>query len=244
MTQWTIPKKPRRNYKKGMPSVTTVLKTLGWNRDALMGWANKIGREGLKIHEARDPKADVGSLAHHLCECFLGDINHQATQEWHEATEEHQRLALCALDQFKTWWAWQRTQGWEIEECEIAMESRANKFCGTADLILRDPDGAYIIADIKTGSPHPEAAIQMAAYASLYHEETARHITEGLLLHIPTDGRPLTAHHITKQEIDAGEAIFFQLLDIERHRTLFKELGERMKDATPSVAAKPEGSPF
>ena len=84
--KWTIPKKTRRKYLDAngnkLPSVTEILGGLGWNREVLMGWANKIGRQGQTIAEVRNPKADAGTLAHHLIECELTNVPWKETQEF------------------------------------------------------------------------------------------------------------------------------------------------------------------
>lgn len=243
---WKIPKKPRRKYidndGEKMPSVTEVLDALGWNKSALMGWANKIGRGGQTIAQVRNPKADAGSLAHHLIECSLTGVSWADTQEWHEALPEIQEKAAAAFQGWQNWWAVEEAKGWKIIECEIAMQSKHRGFAGTCDLLLRDDEGKYWVADIKTGSPHSEAAIQMAGYAALLSETRDIHCQQGMIIHVPTDGRPVTAHHITYAEMDDAMVMWGHLLEIHYLKEVFTRMAKRIEAATPKLE-EPKG-PF
>lgn len=63
---------------KRLPGVTTVIGgNLGWNKDALMGWANREGLEGRNIRDrfnTASKAADIGTLAHEMIEA---DIHHR-----------------------------------------------------------------------------------------------------------------------------------------------------------------------
>jgi len=239
MTDWTIPKKPRRTYAGKVASVTQIIGGLGWNREGLMRWANKVGREqGLTVSQARDPKADAGTLAHHLCECFLLDIDYQQTQDWCEALPETQDAARQALNGFRDWWGGKRADGWTLHAVEHVLTGVG--VAGTADLFLRDPDGQYVVADIKTGSPHPEACIQLAAYASMFEHAVYR----GIILHVPTDGRPVTEHHVCGDEFRAADELWHLLRDIHEHKKMFSGIGKRMRDATPAPVEQQQKDPF
>jgi len=65
--------KPHQHYilesGQEVPGVTTALGVL--NKGALIGWANKIGLQGIKVHEYVDDLADVGTCAHYLVQCHL-----------------------------------------------------------------------------------------------------------------------------------------------------------------------------
>lgn len=240
---WTIPKKTRRKYigpdGKKLPSVTEILGGLGWNREVLMGWANKIGREGRTIHEVRNPKADAGTLAHHLIECDLTNICWEETQEWHEADADLQDKARQALEAWQTFWRGREADGWEVVDAEVAMQDDDAGFAGTCDLFLRDPNNELVVADIKTGSPHAEAIIQMAAYGILYEERPKY----AILLHVPTDGRRVTAHFASEDTLRQAEEIWENLLNISKYKKNWADIGKKMRDDTPALEEK-KGSPF
>lgn len=241
--KWTIPKKTRRKYLDAngnkLPSVTEILGGLGWNREVLMGWANKIGRQGQTIAEVRNPKADAGTLAHHLIECELTNVPWKETQEFCEAPEDLQVKAMQALEAWNEWWKGREADGWEVVDAEIAMQDDDAGFAGTCDLMLRDPSGELIVADIKTGSPHAEAIIQMAAYGILYDESPKY----ALLIHVPTDGRPVTCHFASDDTLRQAEEIWENLLNISKHKKDWAAIGKKMYENTPKLEEKKE-SPF
>lgn len=245
---WTIPKKPRRKYYgrdgEKLPSVTEILGGLGWNREVLMGWANKIGRQGQTIHEVRNPKADAGSLAHHLIECDLTNVPYEETEEYCTADGNMQTLARWSLESWRNWWYGRRNEGWEVVEAELPMQDDDAGYAGTVDLILRDPCGELVVADIKTGSPHAEAVIQMAGYADLYEATRGETPHFGLLLHVPTDGRHLTPHTIPRSLLVAGHEVFAQLLFISRHKKAFADFGKVLRENTPAVKPVEGKHPF
>ena len=241
---WSIPKKTRRKYldSKGekLPSVTEILGGLGWNREVLMGWANKIGRQGQTIAEVRNPKADAGTLAHHLIECELTNVPWKETQEFCEAPEDLQVKAMQALEAWSEWWKGREADGWEVVDAEIAMQDDDAGFAGTCDLMLRDPSGELIVADIKTGSPHAEAIIQMAAYGILY-SETPKY---ALLIHVPTDGRPVTCHFASDDTLRQAEEIWENLLSISKYKKAWAAIGKKMYADTPKLEEPKKASPF
>lgn len=247
--QWKIPKKEKRRYIDAdgnkLPSVTEILDALGWNKGALMGWANKIGRGGQTINQVRGPKADAGSLGHHLIECCLGNINYQDTQEWHEALPEIQEKAKVALDAWQAYVPSLYAAGWSIDDVEIALQNDTQGFAGTCDLLLRHEDGYYAVADIKTGSPHAEAAIQMAGYASLLRSVKNIVCDHGFIFHVPTDGRPVTQHLIGVSDFQAACEVWENLLTIQQYKDHFKDMGKRIDARTPKLPEEePVKGPF
>jgi hypothetical protein len=50
---------------KRLPGVTTVIpKNLGWNKQALIGWANQCGLAGKRHYDVSAAEARAGSLCH------------------------------------------------------------------------------------------------------------------------------------------------------------------------------------
>lgn len=237
---WTIEKKARRKYidKDGakLSSVTEILDALGWNKGALMGWANKVGRGGQTINQVRGPKADAGTLGHHLIECVLNGVKYEDTQEWHEALPEIQAHAKMALEAFCDWWRDKVDQGWRVIDCEIPLQSEARSFAGTADLMLADEFGEPFLADIKTGSPHAEAFIQLAGYSMLWSEMKGQRVDyRGLVIHVPVDGRAVTEHWANYLEMASAVELFNNLLTINEYKQAFTRIAKRMWDATPKL---------
>ena len=50
-----------------VPGVTTVTGSqLGWNKQVLINWANRIGLTEIDSTKYKDDKADIGTLAHQM----------------------------------------------------------------------------------------------------------------------------------------------------------------------------------
>ncbi len=50
-----------------IPSVTTNIgQNLGWNKQALMNWANECGLNGKRHHDVAGEAAQAGTLCHHM----------------------------------------------------------------------------------------------------------------------------------------------------------------------------------
>ena len=55
-----------------VPGVTTITGSqIGWNKQVLINWANRIGLEGISANKYRDDKADIGTLAHTMVTDWL-----------------------------------------------------------------------------------------------------------------------------------------------------------------------------
>ena len=55
-----------------VPGVTTVTGSqLGWNKQILINWGNRIGLEGISASAYKDDKADIGKLAHAMVTDWL-----------------------------------------------------------------------------------------------------------------------------------------------------------------------------
>lgn len=226
---WTIPKKKRRQY-DGLPSVTQIIdKNLGWNKAPLMAWANKQGRvTGKTLHQLRDETTKVGSLAHHLIECFLVGTAAHETQEWHESDSVTQAKATCGLKGFCDWWKAYGEPEYELVDVERTMRSENMGYAGTCDMVLLDREtGQLVIADVKTGKVHPEALIQIAAYAMLLSEEKNHAITvkRGTILHVNCEESTCVEKPLSSVGFSTAESVFDSLLHVEECRTLLEEEG-------------------
>ena len=52
--------------------VTTIIgDNLGWNKNALIGWARKEAMAGKDPNKLRDQAADIGTITHFIIQCFL-----------------------------------------------------------------------------------------------------------------------------------------------------------------------------
>ena len=235
-----IKKPARRAYGKandGTPvvSVTTVLgQTLGWSKDALMFYAAREAaseavrmknrgltdeeciRLGKMAHVAkRDAAADAGKTAHAMIEAYLTGGDPEEAVDPFSPAEVVER-ARSAYRKFVTWW---ETAGYTVVHTEVMYVDRETGYGGTADLILRAPDGALVVADVKTGKGiYDEVAIQLAAYATLARQN-ALPVTRGLVIHVPVDGEMRT-HDVPTLVLDRMATAFAALLLVHKSRKL------------------------
>lgn len=205
-------KKKRRDY-DGRPSVTTIIgQTLGWSKDALIGWAYKLGKEGRSLRE-RDDAATLGSCVHYLVAKEFGA---------EETDEEYEPAVIEAATPNAA-----RVVEWIKERYEVVACERAivgEDYAGTLDYVLRDKqDGALLVADLKTGKGvYDEVAVQLGAYAKLWANTTNdQGISGGLVIHAHP-GEPLVGYAVTDQQVETGAEVFRQLLAIYSARGLLR----------------------
>lgn len=156
----------KRVYKNAegvkIPSVTTILGVI--NKPALIQWANCIGLEGIKVNEYVDDKADIGTLAHSICEYSLvGTPIH-----WKKYTQEQIKQACKCSQKFFEWKSYQ----WEFIPIASEIELISNKYQygGCIDL-LAIVNGRLTLIDFKTcNSIWNEAKYQVSAYKQLINE--------------------------------------------------------------------------
>jgi hypothetical protein len=168
-----------------LPSVTELLSELGWNKDVLLGWADKMAREGKSPMLERNAAAKRGSQMHALI-------------EWHEGGRPGAPPPDTSLDAdlaFEAWTEWRETVALEKLWQEEPLTSDVLGFGGTPDMIALI-DGHVTVLDWKTankpGRPYIEHVIQVTAYAALWNareveawrEVAQRPATHGILVKV------------------------------------------------------------
>lgn len=158
-------KSARYRYQgRGVPSVTELLSFI--DTEGLVGWANRIGRQGIDNRDVVKKAADFGTMVHESIEMYLKKkpvLNDN----------------VC-LEAFKKWWdgvnSCHRVRVLGQEEPMIG-----EFFAGTYDLLISIDDKPYLI-DFKT-SNHVgyKYFMQLAAYRYLIY--TKKNINlEGCLI--------------------------------------------------------------
>ena len=146
-------RKARYRYDgRGIPSVTELLSFI--DQDGLIGWANRIGRQGLDNREVANKAAEFGTMVHESIEMYLKG-------------KPVENPNVC-LEAFKVWWA-------GVNSChsvKILGQEQAlvgEYFAGTYDLLISIDDKPYLI-DFKT-SNHVgyKYFMQLAAYRYLLY---------------------------------------------------------------------------
>lgn len=138
---------------RGIPSVTELLSFI--DMDGLIGWANRVGRQGLDNREIASEAAKIGNIAHEAIEMYL--------------KKKIDTDNVC-LESFKEWWT-------GINSCHrvkiLGQEQSlmCDYFAGTYDLLINIDDRPYLI-DFKT-SNHVgyKYFMQLAAYRYLLYTQ-------------------------------------------------------------------------
>ena len=147
---------------KPVPGVTTVLGIL--NKPALLHWAWNLGVQGINLEAARQGAADIGTVAHALCEAHLRGMDLDAGNIAPDMLDRAETGFLRFLD------FWQKEQ-LSVVHVELAMVSEAMQVGGTLDVLARRADGRLVLIDLKTSKGiYDEMLVQAATYAAMYEE--------------------------------------------------------------------------
>lgn len=183
-----------------VPGVTTALKMRA--NDALLYWAWDCGMGGLDYRKVRDEAANIGSLAHWMCEC------HVLGQEPDTSSfpKEDIDKASNSFLKFLEWW---QGNGMTLVHSERQLVSEQFRFGGTLDIDARDRNGKRILVDLKTSKGiYDEYYAQLAAYDRLHTE---------------TGDEPFTRHIIVRiGKKEAGDFEVREISGLDKHWNVFK----------------------
>ena len=199
------------------PGVTTIVQELGWNKNMLVAWANKLGLNGQESRKYVDDKASIGTLAHAF---VLKDLGGEIP-DTKDYTANQILLAQNCLKSYNGW-----KQGKKIEPMivEKMLVSESLGCGGTPDFYGKVND-VLMLVDYKTGKGgcYPEYIVQVSAYAFML-EEIGNKVDEIRVLNIPrSNDESFSEKIITKEERKAGFAIFQHCLAIYRLKGAIKK---------------------
>ncbi len=161
-----------------MPGVTTILGNLGWSRDALMWWANQIGREqGISHREVASKEADAGSLCHAFLErdtlVRLGAPVDKVAEEIEKLTSALSGEQIeKARKGFANFSKWSGRLNLKPIIAEPNLVSEKMQVGGTPDYLGCCLDGRVLV-DYKTSKGtnlYADNIIQVSAYKSIWEE--------------------------------------------------------------------------
>lgn len=157
--------------------VTTVLGVL--NKPALVGWANRLGLEGIDVNKHVDNLADIGTLAHALIEAHLKGEKFDTS----DYSKNQIDLAENAVLKF---FEWEKQHKLEPIALEAQLVSETYKYGGTCDIYCK-LDGKLTLIDIKTAKAvYGEHHTQCVAYEQLLNE-TGNKVEEVMILRVGRD---------------------------------------------------------
>jgi hypothetical protein len=190
-----------------VPGVTTITGSqIGWSKQALINWANRIGLQGISASKYKDDKAEIGTLGHELITNWLLKQETDTSDYSKNQIDAAENSALS----FHEW-----AKGKKIEPIliEKALVSEKHRFGGKADIYAK-VDDIPELNDLKTGSGiYEEMIIQVSAYAHLL-EENGHPVERVRILNIPrTEDERFMEQVIGKQQLEVAWKIFLNCLE-------------------------------
>lgn len=144
-----------------VPGGSTICK-IGDDPGALIHWAWNLGREGKDYRKERDKAADIGTIAHFMCEAFLNGFVCDLS-DYEQADIDK---ALLCYNKFVDWW---EEQDLSVVATEIQLVNNAYRYGGTIDLIAERNTGGLVLIDFKTSKRISDSYWrQCAGYAQLW----------------------------------------------------------------------------
>jgi len=159
-----------------VPGVTTVLGML--NKPALLKWAWQMGKDGKELEAVRQGAADIGTVAHALCEAYLRGMALDSSNITPEVLSRAETGFLRFLD------FWDR-EGLKVVAVELVMVSEMMQVGGTLDVLAERPDGRLVVVDLKTSKGiYDEMLVQVATYAAMFEEGSQRKVDDVYVVRI------------------------------------------------------------
>ncbi|NDC23487.1 MAG: hypothetical protein EBZ49_05085 [Proteobacteria bacterium] len=145
-------------------------------KDALIGWAYKLGKQGKDMNAEKGNAAKIGTIAHFLIQCDL--------MGWEpDLSACDGILVQSAQIAFKAYREWFSKAGLRPLAVEAQLVSHCYRFGGTIDLIGIDQHEELTLVDFKTsGGLWQDYLFQVSAYANLWEENFRRLPIQRLLL--------------------------------------------------------------
>jgi hypothetical protein len=205
-----VPTQPYYNRRgERRPGTTYVIgQNSGWNKDALMGWANREGLAGRKIRDDKqtggttvERAADIGTAAHTMIEAFtLGQEPKLVAAEQLTALKNDEDRAK-AKQGFANFQRWFRNSRIRIVATEIfgVDEEYQTGYCADALGLEENENGEaaeLTLLDWKTSKgTYSDHAIQVAAYTVFIEKRLSEWM-----------GHPvrLTGAHVVRVAKDTG----------------------------------------
>ena len=195
---------------KRVPGTTTITGSLGWSKQVLINWANRMGLQGIDTTKYVDDTAEIGKLAHKIVTDYLQGIKTD--------TDDYSKNQIAAAENSAlSCFEWAKGKHIKPILIEQPLVSEIYFYGGMAD-IYAEVDGQTELIDLKTGSGiYPEMIIQVAAYRQLLIENG--HKVESVrILNIPRTGdesfvekKVSTAHCLTAWAIFKNCLNIYQL---------------------------------
>jgi len=191
-----------------VPSVTTILKNLGWNTDALMYWAYSQGVDGKDFRETQQRAADVGTLAHAMLEAHICGRDFA----WDGDDEELLRKAGYAFGAYREW---EENSKALVVASELRVVSEEHQFGGGPDGLMVTKRGLGL-PDWKSGAGiYTEHVVQVAAYTFAVEEVIGERLDGGAhLFRFDKESGGFLHRWLPREALGAPWRVFLRLREI------------------------------
>ncbi len=215
-----MPTIPYKNAKgERLSGVTTIIGgNLGWNKQALMYWANQEGLVGRSHRDTAQKAADAGTIGHYLIDCHIKGIKPNLSEFPNK--ELISKGETCYLNFLE----WSKMVKLTVYKTEINLVSEQYQYGATPDCI-GSVSGSLTLIDWKTGNGvYADMLIQLAAYKQAWEENSPDMPLTGYhLLRIGKENADFHHHHFG--ELSDGWEAFKYLLGLHN---LKKKLEKRI----------------
>jgi hypothetical protein len=199
-----------------VPSVTTILGRCK-ESGGLVGWAWKMGRDGISLDEARKGTADVGSCVHDRIEAAIHGDDEAPILARYAAAGVDMEAAERA---FAAFGRWREESRLEVVAVEVALV--AEGFGGTIDAMARDQSGRLWVLDWKSSNAvYVDYLAQLAAYAHLWHLDRGEEVHGGRILRV-SKGGSVHEHRYEREHLELGWDYFRAALALYRADSAMK----------------------
>ena len=142
----TIKAKEKYHLKDGsiVPGTTTITGELGWNKNALISWSNKLGLKGIESRKFVDDKAMIGKLAHSF---VLAELKDEEVDTKDYTLNQINQAENC----LKSYQEWRSKRKIEPIIIEQGLVSENFKYGGAPDFFGK-VDDVFSLTDYKKGS--------------------------------------------------------------------------------------------
>lgn len=170
---------------KVVPSVTTIIDNIGWNKHILMAWVKRTTLEGEDPDKVRDKAADIGTIAHAMIEEHITSEAPHLETIYAERDEYSSADLIKAEIAFEAYLIWEKSMDIDLTDervrSEVRMVSEWYQYGGTADFLAPLGD-VFCLIDFKSSNGvYREHVIQLAAYEWMVEENMGLAVPAHLL---------------------------------------------------------------
>ena len=214
------------------PSVTTIIgDNLGWNKNALMGWAKRQSALGNDVDAMLKDAGEIGTLLHILIEAHQRGFD----VDPRDFTENQ---FVSAMKCFTGYLNWANKVKFKALASEVILVDNTQRVAGTVDCVGKVGDDLVLI-DWKTSKYlYKEHKIQVAQYVTMMEKaenvdyyvmergapkklkqsKNTRKFAYAMILRFDKTEVKYHQHKVDRQKIDAGASIFQDLLNLQNKK--------------------------